>query len=589
MKLLKQPKIFINKLAAKFLLPISLLIILTALALSFYFIRYQKNISIDQEKIHTYSLARNLAYNAEYGVLTKNRPLLDNLVKGVISEHNIIFAKIADKENKVLAVSGKNKNPFYLCQYPVMTGKRNDSEEVLLFSAEKETEEEIIGTVYLSASLSDLYDRLKEMRNKAMGITLGVITIAIIFTFIIVGRITRPIKELVWATEEISRGDLHYLVAVKTGDEIGKLAAAFNAMTKNLQKTTVSKDYVDSIIESIADTLIVTDSGGTIKRVNQSALDLLGYTEAEMIGKPVSSYFVEDITGEVKWQTLMIGESLKDYEVSYRGKNNENIPVSFSASAIKDKTGNLTGFVIDARDIREIKRLQAQMLQAGKMASIGQLAGGVAHEINNPMGVILGFAQSVARMVKETDVFYMPLKSIEREAIRCRKLVGDLLTFSRVTKTEKENADLNTTIDGALSLIEAQAKIKHNVEIIRDYGTGLPPITMNKNQIQQIIVNLCNNAIDAMPQGGKITISTKLKDKGNNLVEIVVADTGEGMSKEVKQRIFEPFFTTKEVGKGTGLGLSLCYEIVKKHQGDIEVASEVGKGTAFTIQLPIIA
>ncbi len=204
-------------------------------------------------------------------------------------------------------------------------------------------------------------------------------------------------------------------------------------------------------------------------------------------------------------------------------------------------------------------------------------------KINNPMGVILGFSQSIVKRIKEDDPLYMPLKSIEREAMRCKKLVGDLLTFSRTGKTQFELIDINQTIEETLSLIEGQAKVK-NIEIIKAYSKGLPFVAANTNQIQQVIVNLCNNAVDAMSNGGKLTIATK---KAGEQIEVDVIDTGKGMSEEIIEHIFEPFFTTKEVGKGTGLGLSLCYEIIKKHNGTIEAFSEIDKGTAFTIKLPL--
>ncbi|OGS21896.1 MAG: hypothetical protein A3J83_04725 [Elusimicrobia bacterium RIFOXYA2_FULL_40_6] len=229
------------------------------------------------------------------------------------------------------------------------------------------------------------------------------------------------------------------------------------------------------------------------------------------------------------------------------------------------------------------EELKTQLLQSEKIAAVGQLAGGVAHEINNPLGVILGFSQILTKNLKENEPLYMPLKSIEREAVRCKKLIGDLLTFSRTGKTITESADINIVINGALSLVETKAKTS-NIEVIRNYEAELPQITVNTNQIQQVIINLCNNAMDAMPEGGKITITTK---KLEQEIEIEVSDTGTGMSEETKKHLFEPFFTTKEVGKGTGLGLSLVYEIVKKHNGAIELESEVGKGTAFIIKLPL--
>jgi len=158
-----------------------------------------------------------------------------------------------------------------------------------------------------------------------------------------------------------------------------------------------------------------------------------------------------------------------------------------------------------------------------------------------------------------------------------------LLAFSRAEKSEKEEVDINEAIEQALSLVNALSKTK-NIQIIRNYGEGLPRLTVNKNRIQQVIVNLCNNAMDAMPKGGSITVRTKISGES---IEIEISDTGEGMSEEVKKHLFEPFFTTKEVGKGTGLGLSLCHGIVTKSGGSIKIDSEKGKGTTITVSLPL--
>ena len=202
------------------------------------------------------------------------------------------------------------------------------------------------------------------------------------------------------------------------------------------------------------------------------------------------------------------------------------------------------------------------------------------------MGVILGFSQNVVKRIQPGDPFEMPLRSIEREAVRCKNLVQDLLTFSRVGKSEKELIDLKETIEGAFSLVLAQSKVK-NVDLIKEFSE-VPRIMANRVQIQQIVINLSNNAIDAMPNGGKLFIRAHkgTMDSGGG-VEIEVQDTGQGIPKDIQSKIFNPFFTTKEIGKGTGLGLSLVYEIVQKHSGKILLDSEVGKGTTFRVFLPL--
>ncbi len=238
-------------------------------------------------------------------------------------------------------------------------------------------------------------------------------------------------------------------------------------------------------------------------------------------------------------------------------------------------------------EVLERKRLENVMIQSEKMAAVGQLAGGVAHEINNPLAVILGFAQSIVREVPANDPLEQPLKVVEREALRCKNLVQDLLTFSRTGKTEKEMIDVIQTVEGALTLVMTQSKFR-DITVKKEFAEDLPEIEANPRQIQQIILNLCTNAMDAMAaQKGCLTIRAE-KDslKGKEGVRFDVEDTGQGIPAEIQSKIFNPFFTTKEIGKGTGLGLSLTYEIVQKHSGQITFESCGGKGTVFHVFLP---
>jgi signal transduction histidine kinase len=232
--------------------------------------------------------------------------------------------------------------------------------------------------------------------------------------------------------------------------------------------------------------------------------------------------------------------------------------------------------------IETLGKTQEQLLQAGKLAAVGQLAAGVAHEINNPLAVILGFAQGLERRLEPNDPKTLPITSIVREALRCKTLVQELLTFSRTAKKTAEDVDPNALIKGALQLLDVRARPQNTkIELILDENIGV--IRANGSQLQQVIVNLGNNALDALKEGGVVRLKTGRVGQG---VFVAVEDTGPGMPRDVEARIFEPFFTTKEVGKGTGLGLSLAYEIVRQHGGRIEVETEVGCGTIMTVRLP---
>lgn len=222
-----------------------------------------------------------------------------------------------------------------------------------------------------------------------------------------------------------------------------------------------------------------------------------------------------------------------------------------------------------------------------RLTAIGQLAAGVAHELNNPLSVILGYAQSLSHHLGDHDSLLAALKTIEREALRCKRLVQDLLNFSRLPKPGKVMEDIVQVLEGALTLVETQARIQH-VELLRDFTQTLPSVYIDRHRVQQLMINLCTNAMDAMPKGGKLSVRAALVSDTSQaaFIEIAISDTGTGIPQDIRERIFEPFFTTKERGKGTGLGLSLVREVVKEHQGGLEVLSEENRGTTFTIRLP---
>lgn len=232
------------------------------------------------------------------------------------------------------------------------------------------------------------------------------------------------------------------------------------------------------------------------------------------------------------------------------------------------------------------KKLESAVLQSEKMTALGHLAAGVAHELNNPLTVILGFAQSELRQKPGQE----SLVTIEREAQRCRKLLQDLLIFSRERGSHRQSEDPIDVIARPLALIEAQARAQR-VEVTRRWPASLPRVMMDRGQIEQVVVSLCANALEAMKQGGTLKVRMNTVEgapgKEPGWLEIEVADTGDGIPLDIRSQVFEPFFTTKAAGKGTGLGLSLSYQIIKKHNGRIEFTSDIGHGTQFRILLPL--
>lgn len=230
---------------------------------------------------------------------------------------------------------------------------------------------------------------------------------------------------------------------------------------------------------------------------------------------------------------------------------------------------------------QELVDTQAQLVQSAKLASIGQLAAGLAHEINNPMGIVLGYAQLAKKHVTD-DKLASYAETIERETLRVKRIVDDLLGFARQAKTEAVRLDLRQTAEAALVLFEYQLT-RENIQVIRDYSTTPNWVMADSNQLLQVVMNLLQNARQAMPKGGQITVRT-WNEAQYSLFSI--ADTGLGIPDADLEHIFDPFFTTKPVGQGTGLGLSVSHGIITRHGGQIHVRSQLGQGTTFAIQLP---
>jgi two-component system NtrC family sensor kinase len=233
---------------------------------------------------------------------------------------------------------------------------------------------------------------------------------------------------------------------------------------------------------------------------------------------------------------------------------------------------------------QELQRIQDQLVRAGKMVALGELAAGVAHEINNPLTGVLTFSSLMLKKVDEDHPWKKDLENIVHQTTRCRNIVRGLLDFARQRKPDKKEWDIHTLINQTLTLVENQARFQ-NIRIIKEFKTELPMLFIDADQIQQVFMNVVINAADAMTGNqGTLTIKTNLRD---GIAEVSFSDTGSGMTAEHLSKLFAPFFTTKEPGKGTGLGLAISYGIIQSHNGDIEVESEVGKGSTFRIKLPI--
>ncbi|MFO7980586.1 MAG: cache domain-containing protein [Candidatus Aminicenantes bacterium] len=234
---------------------------------------------------------------------------------------------------------------------------------------------------------------------------------------------------------------------------------------------------------------------------------------------------------------------------------------------------------------KELREMQAHLIQSEKLASLGKLAAGVAHEINNPLGGILIYSHLILEDIDKDTPYYDNLRKIVKETSRCKEIVKGLLEFARPKEPETSIVDINNVVEKALSIIETKTLFQ-NIKIKKKYSSSLPKITADSAQLQQVFINIIINAAEAMEGNGSLIIETGVNDQEKQIY-ICFQDTGPGIPDEVKNRLFEPFFTTKEVGKGTGLGLAISYSFIRKHNGTIEVKSKVNEGSTFIVKLPI--
>jgi len=341
---------------------------------------------------------------------------------------------------------------------------------------------------------------------------------------------------------------------------------------------------------------VVVDSKGVPVIFNEGAERILGYKADEIIGNPENFHhfyprqMAKEIMRRMRSDEFGPPDKLNATRVTFINKAGEEVPVNFSATIIRER-GQEVGSVGIFSDLREIlkvyQELEAthhQLVQAEKIASLGRMAAGVAHEINNPLAGILIYAELLARELEPDSIVRENVDIIIEQTMRCQQIVHRLLDFSRQSLGQKQPLDINEKIRRCVDLVRNQAFF-HNIEISLHLAPELPQIDGDPGQLQHVFTNLLLNAADAMSGTGTITIFSSPTERHDGVV-LRFVDTGVGIPPEIIDKIFEPFFTTKPPGKGTGLGLSIVYGIIQRHGGEIKAESAPGCGTTFTITLP---
>ncbi|MDG4475484.1 ATP-binding protein [Thiovibrio frasassiensis] len=418
------------------------------------------------------------------------------------------------------------------------------------------------------------------------------------------------------------------------GQLLNRIVGLNTSLNRSNQNLTTAKAYVDNILASMSDGLLVTTADGRISQANEAFCQLLGYSEEELVENKIFSFF--ESPAEIEARFAPCGPQkceISKVERQLLTKDGHRVPVLFSATSLADQDGSLIGIVCIVTDITERKRAEtvlreahslleqrviertrelaetntaltremaerkraeAELRQAQKMRAIGTLAGGIAHDFNNILTAIIGYTQLAMERVNSDVTCRNYLDGVFLAGQRAKELVHQILTFSRQSEQEKKPIEIHLIVKEALKLL--RASLPANIEIVQDIPARSGAVLADPTQIHQIVMNLCTNAYHAMEEkGGTLTVSLSEPAAADispplppgDYLQLMVRDTGCGMDTGLLERIFEPYFTTKEAGKGTGLGLAVTHGIVESHSGHIRVVSTTGLGTTFSIYLPL--
>ena len=524
----------------KFVIVVSLAIISSMIIISGYLIKRQNEIYRQELTNRGSALVANLAYNAEYGVILESEEELENLLEGFARADDVIYAQVHSLDNRVLAETGEQSFAHYIDSLLENNILPEDAKLAQNYYTAPD------GNEFLELRYP-VQTKRQEYSRENLGTVMG------------------------YQPQE-SDNNMETIGIVRVGLSLANLqleisrsqtAAILLTLMVVLSAIIIMTAFVRIIIRPIESLVNVTDqiSKGDLNKTVE-------ITRSDEIGLLAKSF------------NRMI-DSLKQ-----------------SKDEIEDYNRTLEEKIIERTG--ELEDAQQQLVQTEKLAGIGQLAAGVAHELNNPLGGILGYAQFTLEKMEKKDVaslnekdyksFKRYIKDIETQSRRCKAIVQNLLRFSRSSnKIEFQEADINQIIAETLTFVEHQFVMKQ-VKLSKELDATIPPIPANSGQLQQVFTNMLMNGLHASDSGTELVVSSKfLPPLGEfpGTVEINFTDQGSGINDQDIKKIFEPFFTTKEIGKGTGLGLSVSYGIIKDHNGEIKVKSAPNKGTTFTVMIPL--
>jgi PAS domain S-box-containing protein len=589
----------------------STLLILLLMILIILLVEKRQSETIQEEvKKRGMAVARNLAAVSTNALLTYNYVVLEQNAERVAAEEDIVYVIIHDKENKVAAYSEHDERQgtvladevsqkAVMAKEPLIQSTSYGEKKVRILDISipvyiKESEEKW-GTIRIGLSLERMFGQILKTRFNLLLLGLFAIVLGILGSIFFAKRITQPISRLVETTISAAQGNLDQVIDIQTRDEIEELGKNFNHMIQQirlhrnelenrLREITSLKAYNDNILSSMTNGLITIDLEKKIVTLNERAEHILAKARQEIVGLSLEAALGERHPFlQMMTETLTHEKEVFHLEVELK-REGESLWLMASTSLLTVGEGTKIGALAIFEDITEIKALEEKLRQADRLAALGTISAGLAHEIKNPLSAIKTFVQLLPKKFNNTPFMEKFNITVPREIDRINQLVEDLLELTRIRKRPWINIDVNHLIIQVIDLHGEEMKRKHIV-FKNHLKKTIAPIQGDAEKLYRAFSNLVINSIQAMPDGGLLWIASDQEDS-RPMIKIIFKDTGIGMDEETSKNLFNPFFTTKD--KGVGLGLALTRKIVEDHRGTIEVMSEKGKGTTFILRLPVV-
>lgn len=568
------------------------------------------------------SLAQSLAAMSSGPILLYNFTALEQNVARVAAEADVVYSIVLDAEDRVAAHSLHPERVGQALESPVdrraaaalapltqTTVLREKKEAIYDFAVPIQVDRQKWGTVRIGLSKRRMDAEILRTRWELLAMTAVMLALGGVAAALMAGRIAGPVRQLAQGAAAVSRGELNQRIEPATADEIGRLAVTFNHMTAQLfqQRTALEdahaelsrrfqeladlKSYTDSILSSLTTGVVTVDLEGRVVTLNPAAELLTGFFAGEAAGRYCTEVFsgAGDVS-DVLMETLSSRRPIAGVALTLRRRNGVSLPVELSAAPLKGSDGKDLGVVGVFRDLSAVRALERRLQRSDRLAALGTLAAGLAHEIRNPLTSVLTFTRHLPRRFADERFLERFQSVVPRELERINEIVDRLLELARPARLHFTTVRLPALLDSVLDLYSNEIEAKRTA-LTREYARDVPAIQADENAIYRAFVNLVANALEAMERPGHLTVRLgwaegPTRRVHHRQVRIEIEDTGAGIPLTDRERVFNPFYTTKD--GGTGLGLALTHKIIEEHRGTIDVASTPGLGTTFRVILPLV-